>query len=257
MVTSKGGPSNDGGRGSKGSRKAGRPTVGELGRRKQKVMKVATALFVRHGYASTSLVDIAKGAGVATRTVYQHFGDKRAIFHQVMFARETAAVYPAPKSEPDDSFLDSMLKAGRYIVDVSLRASTVDLMRLTIAESWRFPELTKKLTDATYTRFCANVQEIFDELVRRRLISDADTALSAAMFVDLILGTTPLLVYAGWQSPPAEPEWLKRKIELFINGRYGTNVAEDLDHPNRTPLASSSSSSKSQRAALAALPLEG
>ena len=217
------------------SPRAGRPTVNELERRKLKVMQVATELFVRDGYASTSLVDIAKGAGVATRTVYQHFGDKEAVFRKVMFARETAAVFPAPTINPDDSFYEIILKAANYIVDVSLRPTTVDLMRLTIAESWRFPELTRKLTNATYSRFRANVQGIFAELVRRGVVNDADTELSAAMFVDLILGTTPLLVYAGWQTTPARNGILNQKIELFIKGRFGGAAAEGANLSKNVP----------------------
>jgi TetR/AcrR family transcriptional regulator, mexJK operon transcriptional repressor len=214
--------------------KAGRPTLDELERRKLKVMQVATALFVRDGYAGTSLVDIAKGAGVATRTVYQHFGDKEAIFRQVMFARETAAVYEPPAIKAGDSLFDIMMRAANYIIDVSLRPTTVDLMRLTIAESKRFPELTKKLTDATYSRFRANVKAIFDELVQRGLVNDTDTTLSAGMFVDLVLGTTTLLVYAGWQSPPPRYSQLNQKIELFIRGRFGSAVVENVQPSKRS-----------------------
>jgi TetR/AcrR family transcriptional repressor of mexJK operon len=213
--------------------KAGRPTSDELERRKLKVMHVATSLFVRNGYAATSLVDIAKDAGVATRTVYQHFGDKEAIFRHVMFARETAAVLPPPVMQSEDSVVDIMQRAANYILEVSLRPTTVDLMRLTIAESRRFPELTKKLTDATYSRFRANVKGIFDELVRRGLVDDSDTTLSAAMFVDLVLGTTPLLVYAGWQSPPPRYSQLTPKIDLFIRGRFGATAAENSRQTSR------------------------
>ena len=205
--------------------KAGRPTVDELERRKHKIMQVATSLFVRDGYAGTSLVDIAKGAGVATRTVYQHFGDKESIFRHVMFARETAAVFSPPAIRPEETLFDIIVKAANYIHEVSLRPTTVDLMRLTISESRRFPELTKKLTDTTYSRFRANVKGIFDELLKRGLVHDTDTALSAAIFVDLILGTTPLLVYAGWQSPPPRYSQFNHKIELFIAGRFGAAAA--------------------------------
>jgi TetR/AcrR family transcriptional regulator, mexJK operon transcriptional repressor len=217
--------------------RAGRPTVNELERRKMKVMQVATSLFVRDGYAGTSLVDIAKGAGVATRTVYQHFGDKEAIFRHVMFARETAAVFAPPAIQPNDSLFDIILRAANYIHDVSLRQTTVDLMRLTISESKRFPELTKKLTDATYSRFRANVKGIFDELVQRGLVTDDDSALSAAIFVDLILGTTPLLVYAGWQSPPPRYSQLNYKIELFIRGRFGIAAGSEQVQSKRSSRA--------------------
>jgi TetR/AcrR family transcriptional repressor of mexJK operon len=211
-------------------------------------MNVATSLFVRDGYAATSLVDIAKGAGVATRTVYQHFGDKEAIFRQVMFARETAAVLPPPIRKPEDSLFEIMARAANYIVDVSLRTTTVDRMRLTIAESRRFPELTKKLTDATYSRFRANVKGIFDELVEFGIVQDIDTALTASMFVDLVLGTTTLLVYAGWQAPPARYGELNPKIEFFIKGRFGTVALAQARQPkdsarrSRAPSASHASS---------------
>jgi TetR/AcrR family transcriptional regulator, mexJK operon transcriptional repressor len=217
--------------------KAGRPTSGELERRKQKIMHVATSLFVRDGYAGTSLVDIAKGAGVATRTVYQHFGDKEAMFRHVMFARETAAVFAPPAIQPEESLLDIIMRAANYILEVSLRPSTVDLMRLTISESRRFPELTKKLTDATYSRFRANVKGMFDELVQRGLVSDTDTALSATIFVDLILGTTPLLVYAGWQSPPPRYSQLNHKIDLFVKGRFGAAADPSANHSRRSSRA--------------------
>lgn len=222
--------------------KAGRPTLDELERRKSKVMQVATELFVRLGYTSTSLVDIAKGAGVATRTVYQHFGDKEAIFRQVMFARDTAAVFSPPPVDHSECLFDIMVRAANYIIEVSLRPTTVDLMRLTISESKRFPELTKKLTDATYRRFRANVRGIFDELVQRALVKDSDTALSAAMFVDLILGTTPLLVYAGWQSPPPRYSQLNEKIEMFIQGRFGPEAAGGAHRARRVTREASSKS---------------
>ena len=88
--------------------RAGRPTLDELERRKSKVMQVATSLFVHDGYAATSLVDIAKGAGVATRTVYQHFGDKEAIFRHVMFAPDTGAVFAPPAMQAHESLLDGL-----------------------------------------------------------------------------------------------------------------------------------------------------
>ena len=210
--------------GQKGNQ-AGRPTQAELARRKAKIMQVATSLFVRDGYAATSLVDIAKGAGVATRTLYQHFGDKEAIFHDVMFARETAAVYEPPTVHDGDTLFDALMRAAQYVCDVSLRPSTVDLMRLAIAESKRFPDLTKSLTDATYTRFRANIRNIFDELDTYDLIDDDDTAEAANIFIDLLLGTLPVLLYAGWRQSPPSDMHLGRKVDLFVLGRYGPKVA--------------------------------
>lgn len=199
----------------------GRPTLAELERRKAKVMQVAANLFIKQGYAATSLVDIAKGAGVATRTVYQHFGDKEAIFKSVMFSRDTAAVYPPPAPNENDDVFDVMQQTADYIFSVTYRPMTLDLMRLAIAESRRFPDLTKKVVDASYNRFRRNIKGIFDYLRDEGMIEDSDTAASAEMFIHLLLGDTPQLVHAGWESPLSNNPLVRVKIDLFVAGRWG------------------------------------
>jgi AcrR family transcriptional regulator len=207
-------------------RRAGRPTSAELERRKATVMQVATALFVQHGYAATSLVDIAKAAGVATRTLYQHFGDKEAIFFEVVTARESGAVFPHPNLAEDATLFDALMQMARYICEVSLRERSIDLMRLVIAESRRFPEFMSALCGKTFDRFRVNVAEMFDELAARKLAPAIDSRKSAELFLDLILGSTPLLVYAGWTAGgPADAE-LEAKVELFILGQFGPTVAK-------------------------------
>jgi AcrR family transcriptional regulator len=207
------------------AQRAGRPTSAELERRKAKVMEVATALFAQHGYAATSLVDIAKAAGVATRTLYQHFGDKESIFYEVVTARESGAVFPHPNLADDLTLFDGVMHVARYICDVSLRPRSVDLMRLVIAESQRFPGFMKELCLKTFSHFRANVALMFDELAARNLAPELDSAKSAQLLVDLILGSTPLLVYAGWTATRPTDAELEEKVELFILGRYGPNVS--------------------------------
>jgi TetR/AcrR family transcriptional repressor of mexJK operon len=211
---------------SNGNNRAGRPTSAELERRKARVMEVATALFVQHGYAATSLVDIAKAAGVATRTLYQHFGDKESIFLDVMTARETGAVFPQPSVDEATTAFEALMLIARYTCDVSFRPRSVDLMRLMIAESKRFPDFMKKLCRKTFSRFKANVAEMFDELAARKITASTDSAKSASLFVDLILGSTPLFVYAGWSSSRPTDEELQAKVELFIRGRFSPAAAK-------------------------------
>ncbi len=45
-------------------------------RTRQRIVRVASELFVHHGYRKTSMSDIAKGAGVAKGTLYLHFANK-------------------------------------------------------------------------------------------------------------------------------------------------------------------------------------
>lgn len=206
--------------------KPGRPAQAELERRKGEIMRVATALFVKEGYSATSLVDIAKSAGVATRTLYQHYGDKEALFNMVMFARETAAVLPPPVLGEDDTLFDAMMRIADYACDVTFRTTTVDMMRLAISESQRFPQMMRKLMDRSQAHFNANVQAVFDDLVARNMVDDTDTAAAAEMFINLVLGNTPLLIFGGWKASLPTRDQLGQRVDLFILGRWGPTVSK-------------------------------
>lgn len=209
------------------SNQAGRPTAAELERRKARVMEVATELFVSRGYAATSLVDIAKGAGVATRTLYQHFGDKEAMFQDVIFARDTGTIgIPKPTLEPDDTLHSALARAARYACEVALRQQSVDLMRLMVAESNRFPDLMRKVATATFARFRRNVAKVFEALAGQGLLPDGDHARSAELFVDLILGNTPIMTYTNWEAEPPSRGDLDERVDLYILGRFGPAVAK-------------------------------
>jgi TetR/AcrR family transcriptional regulator, mexJK operon transcriptional repressor len=200
--------------------RAGRPTAQELERRKQRVMQVATEMFVARGYAATTLLDIAKQAGVATRTLYQHFGDKEAIFREVIFARETA-ILAAPVVDQDEDLVAALRKAARYCYDLALRPSAIQVMRLMIAESARFPELMSKVVTTIFSRFTMNIAQFFAQLADRGLIPAGDHERSAELFVDLVLGNRTVMIYFGWASAAPTERDIETKVDVFINGRYG------------------------------------
>jgi AcrR family transcriptional regulator len=52
--------------------------------RRRQLFEVALSLFAEHGYASTTMDDIAEAAGVTKPLVYQHFDSKRALYLELM-----------------------------------------------------------------------------------------------------------------------------------------------------------------------------
>lgn len=221
---------------------AGRPTAAELERRKAKVMEVATELFVHHGYAATSLVDIARGAGVATRTLYQHFGDKEALFRDVIFARDTGAILAPPVLETGDTLQSALMKTARYMHTYSLRPRPIDLMRLMIAESKRFPELMRGVATAAFARFRRNIARMFESLVKAKLIPDGDNDRRSELFSDLILGSAPVMTYAEWITARTSEPDIEERVKLFILGAFGPGVARKADLKKaKLPKASSRS----------------
>jgi AcrR family transcriptional regulator len=76
--------------GSAGARRAERVAATE-----ERLIDAAGLLFLRHGYAGTTLTAVAEAAGLAPRTVYLRFGTKAALFRRTMdvaVVGDTAAV---------------------------------------------------------------------------------------------------------------------------------------------------------------------
>ncbi|CAM3199974.1 TetR/AcrR family transcriptional regulator [Stackebrandtia soli] len=51
---------------------------------RQKILAAAGELFVRHGYGTTTLQDVAAEAGVAVQTIYFVFGNKRTLVKELV-----------------------------------------------------------------------------------------------------------------------------------------------------------------------------
>ncbi|ENW27085.1 hypothetical protein F924_02289 [Acinetobacter lwoffii ATCC 9957 = CIP 70.31] len=49
-------------------------------KKRQRILSVAKALFLEHGYHTSSMNQIAREAGVTKLTVYNHFQDKATLF---------------------------------------------------------------------------------------------------------------------------------------------------------------------------------
>ena len=190
-------------------------------------MQVATELFVERGFAATSLVDIARGAGVATRTLYQHFGDKEVIFREVIFARDAEAALQPPKVEPGDTLYSALLNASNYAYEITYRERSIGLMRLMIAESNRFPEFMQSVAKSIFSHFRSNIERVLEALAGAGLIPQGNHARSAELFSDLVLGSHPIMTYTNWDSALPGKANVEERLEMFILGRFGPTVAKN------------------------------
>ena len=53
---------------------------------RQALIDAALEVFLRHGFARATTREIAQTAGVAEGTIYRHFADKYALFHEVFLS---------------------------------------------------------------------------------------------------------------------------------------------------------------------------
>jgi TetR/AcrR family transcriptional regulator, mexJK operon transcriptional repressor len=185
------------------------------------VMDIATNLFLKHGFAETAITDVARIAGISTRTIYEKFGNKETIFQNVLL-HQTGAIQTCPPLAPGDTLFEALLRVGNYTYDVTYREEAISLMQLMVKESNRYPEFMQSVASSIFQHFHQNIEQAFHDLEKAGLIPAGDHARSADLFADTVLGCGPIMAYSSWSSERPNEADLIERLEFYIAGRFGS-----------------------------------
>ncbi|MGY1591926.1 TetR/AcrR family transcriptional regulator [Geodermatophilus sp. SYSU D00708] len=193
------------------------------------VLEAATALFLERGFVDTSIDDVAERAGVAKKTVYNHFVDKERLFTEIVLgvtatAEQFADALVASLDEVADVRAALRDLAARHLTSVT-RPQVVRLRRLASAESRRFPELAREYHARAPGRVIGALARAFADLDRRGLLRVPDGRLAAEHFAFLVVGATlDRVMFEGEGAVPEGAELDRRAragVEAFL-AAYGT-----------------------------------
>jgi TetR/AcrR family transcriptional regulator, mexJK operon transcriptional repressor len=160
-------------------------------RKQAAILEAATRVFLDDGFRGTSMDAIARAAGVAKQTVYQHFVDKERLFVEVVRGAVNAVADPVAAEigqlgSGDDLAEDLHELAVRQLGAV-LQPHVLALRRLVIAEASRFPDLGRAFFDQGPGRTMAGLAARFAELSREGRLRVADPSTAASQFNWLVV----------------------------------------------------------------------
>lgn len=166
---------------------------GRSARKRRSIMEAAATLFLRNGYQGTSMDEIAALAAVSKQTVYKNFADKERLFHDIiMGVAGTVEDFLRTVGDTlrDTEDLASDLRTlGREYIQVVMRPQVLQMRRLLIGESARFPALARTYYEKAPERVLTALAPELRRLNDRGLLTVADPDLAAKHFAFLILGT--------------------------------------------------------------------
>jgi TetR/AcrR family transcriptional regulator, mexJK operon transcriptional repressor len=209
----------------RGARRGGRPSRDQAPLLRERILEVATELFLAEGYGTTSIEAVAGRAGISKRTFYHRFDDKAALFAAVVH-RIIEQIRPPPEVPLlEGSNLHNILhRLAGLILRAALSPQAVALHRLVTAESVRFPNLTRAVYDAGWAH---EATELIGNLLTRELrdvrFSAQMREFAAMQFLYMVV-TLPQRRIMGLGSPltPKElDEWADNAVRLFLNGCRG------------------------------------
>ena len=178
-----------------GRHAGGRPTREEAARREERLLDVATTMFLDNGYDGTSMDAIAAASGIGKPSLYARYGDKRALFlavlrHSVaLWASELAPLGTCPQHRLSLAELEPLLVAvGRHILELSIRPESVALKRVLTSQAGQFPDLSATLQEAGWGAIMRHVAALLRLAIDFERSPVRDPELAADLFLSLVLG---------------------------------------------------------------------
>ncbi|MGN1280031.1 MAG: TetR/AcrR family transcriptional regulator [Limosilactobacillus sp.] len=193
----------------------------DLTEKQQNILKAALSLFAEQGFDATSSSQIAKRAGVAVGSVYQHFHNKRELLMAVLTPL-TRSVF----SQAADQFIDKTLDRDYDSLEDFIRALIADRMvfisenraefKIMLGQLLSDKQLGPEIKQAFNDQLKVTAFPIIEQLKRKKLIADYPND----VIVQFIFG--PLVTFFGKIILQIKPMPIDQEInyavELLVNG---------------------------------------
>jgi len=198
-------------------------------------VEAARTLFLRDGYAGTTVEEIAALAGLAKRTVYNVYADKDARFREIVddiidraeaFARELPGELAADVTA--EELPAALHRLGERLARAILHADVIALRRLLIGEARAFPELAREYFARAPGRVLDALTDRFEALTRAGVLCAPEPRQAAEQLAYLLIGA-PLdrALLAGDLPEEAEIDAHARAgVETFLM-RFGRGRRDD------------------------------
>jgi TetR/AcrR family transcriptional repressor of mexJK operon len=197
----------------------GRPKVRSDEAQRTLIVHSALALFVRHGYAATTMNDIAAECHVSKRTLYRLFPGKTDLFAGMVEAHRHMML-SFPEHDPTKPIEEQLEKVFLIDIDPELERQRIGFIQLAIIEARQSPELGAIVrshgadrTKAQLTTWLAKANEL-------GMIKVADPTAAASIVMDMMFGAVALKTGTGaeWPDHGDRKAYMRQCIRYFVNG---------------------------------------
>lgn len=220
-------------------RRGGRPSRTAALQLRDRILDVATELFLIQGYGLTTIEAIARRAGISKRTFYYRFADKAALFaavvHRVIEQMRPPASVPLVEGA---TLHDVLTRLAGLILHAALSPQAIALHRLIVAESGRFPELARAVDAQGASREAIT---LISGLLAREIDNAALTPpareFAAQQFLQLVVAV-PQRRATGFDVPMTAAEldeWAASTTRLFLDGCRGWRSPVTVATRKRVP----------------------
>ena len=200
-------------------RKAGRPLDAA---KRAAIVETAAHHFFHHGYAATAIEQVAADAGVSKVTIYNQFGDKRALFAAAVECEcEKMRGHFSLEGATTGSMRERLIAIGQAVFAFLFRPEMMQFERRIAAETEHDPAIGAAFLEAGPWRMKRAFAAYLEREAGSGALAIADPILAAEQFVSLCKGMGDLEHRFGAAvTPEASRRRIAGAVEVFL-AAYG------------------------------------
>jgi TetR/AcrR family transcriptional repressor of mexJK operon len=205
-------------------------------KRREELAEVARRLFLKHGFADTTMQMIASEAEASKETLYRHFSSKETLFAELISARAAAVAGPQSALARDERPATALFELGMSLLQLIVKDEGASLFHVIIADARRAPELAAIFYERGPGTTLKQLTAYLRSATKRGQLHCPDPARAAKLFVGAVMAYHHLHCLIGQPPSPVTPgemrEHVQAAVEMFLSyfgGETGTNGKDD--HP--------------------------
>lgn len=174
-------------------------------KRREQIEQAAYELFEEKGYASTSMLSVAKRAKASNETLYRWYGDKHGLFMSLI-ARNLSEVRALlqPDSKTTCGPLETLQTLGPKLLGVLVTPRAIALNRAAAADP--SGALGAALAKGGRDTVVPMIEAIFADLIAETATKGLTKSEAAELYINLLVGDLQIRRVIGVMPPLAESD---------------------------------------------------
>jgi AcrR family transcriptional regulator len=192
----------------------------------------ALDMFLDQGYDAVSLDELITRVGGSRRNIYHHFGSKEGLFIAAVTSvcELLAAPIKSMKIPLTGDPAAALLLFGKAVLDGVLLPRTLDLTRLMIAESVRFPDLAQTIWRSGHEQPAIVLAEWIAHQQKKGVLRKGEPALLLArQFIDLAVADAQLRALIDTPVAFNYGKSLKAAVDTFLRGQAVASIETERE----------------------------
>ncbi|OCC23436.1 hypothetical protein MB02_12550 [Croceicoccus estronivorus] len=181
------------------------------------ILDTAGEVFLREGFARTSIDMIASTAHLSKQSIYEHFPNKLALFEAAVRRTLEEADKNFSSVQTSENVRDTLIAFGHRLFERYTHPASFGLFRANIVAASQFPELAAELHEYRLS-LAGNLASYLDRLIHEGKLAPVDPAIISTRFGALTVEGSRYFLGAPLPSTEERKTLVEAATDLFLHG---------------------------------------